>query len=78
MLRVQGSRFSVTGPGNIDFTIFLLFAYFSDTLIHTVISYQRQMKVKRMVLLVCAGRSGTEMQGTDLCVCLDTNIRALY
>ena len=62
---------------NIDFTIFLLFAYFSDTLIHTIISYQRRMKVKRMVLLVCAGRSGTEMQGTHLCVCLDTDKRAL-
>ena len=36
------------------------------------------MKSTRIVVSVCSGRSGTEMQGDDLCICLDTDKKSLF
>ena len=47
--------------------------FFLDKLLKIIASFKTRMKAERIVLSVGAGRSGTEMQGSDLCVCFDTD-----
>ena len=65
MLKLVLSKFS-------DYNFFL------GKLLKIIASFKTRMKAERIVLSVGAGRSGTEMQGSDLCVCFDTDKRSLF
>lgn len=50
----------------------------TDNLVNVLSSYSRNLRSNRIIVSVCTGRSGTELQGDDLCLCMDIDKRSLF
>ncbi len=55
-----------------------MFKFLSANLMKVLTSYAQSITADKIIVSICAGQAGTKMQGSSLCLCLDSNKRALY